>query len=248
MKSKPEKFKTEAEMCKAFIDAIPKRWTPYPETCGWDILLVRKTDGFQIGFQAKLHLNNKVLLQCLYDYWEQGVTGPDCRAILVPEFETQNGVDRIAQHLAITVVSVRKELAYWQSRYNPKLPGEPYATEDQRTWPEWCPDHRCKLPDYVPDSKSGSPSPITLTPWKINAIKLAVLMDKQGFLTRSDFKALHVDIRRWTDGRWLQPNPAGHGYVKGPHFPDLNGHHPVNFEQIEADFEKWKPAISKVAI
>jgi hypothetical protein len=37
----------------------------YPETEGWDILLVRVSDGFQIGIQAKLALNIGVINQCL---------------------------------------------------------------------------------------------------------------------------------------------------------------------------------------
>lgn len=43
MKPKKEAmFKTEAELCAAFIEWAKKDWTCYPETAGWDILLVDK--------------------------------------------------------------------------------------------------------------------------------------------------------------------------------------------------------------
>lgn len=59
-------FPTEAALCAAFIAAIDKRaWTPYAETAGWDILLVRKVDGFQIGVQAKLVFNLDVVNQAI---------------------------------------------------------------------------------------------------------------------------------------------------------------------------------------
>lgn len=60
-KLKPKMFKTEADLCAAFIASIDSRWTPYAETAGWDILLVRHADGFQIGIQAKQKMNTEVV-------------------------------------------------------------------------------------------------------------------------------------------------------------------------------------------
>ena len=64
---------SEAALCAAFIAAAtvtPKRtdhaqWVAYPETGGFDILLVRQTDGVQIGIEAKLALNPLVVSQVL---------------------------------------------------------------------------------------------------------------------------------------------------------------------------------------
>lgn len=36
-------------MCAAFIAALPEGWVAYPETGGFDIVLLRSADGFQIG-------------------------------------------------------------------------------------------------------------------------------------------------------------------------------------------------------
>lgn len=45
-------FKTEAELCLAFSEvATAAGWTVYPETGGWDQLLVNAA-GEQIGVQA----------------------------------------------------------------------------------------------------------------------------------------------------------------------------------------------------
>jgi hypothetical protein len=78
-------FTKEVDLCKAFIETLPKGWTNYNETGGYDILLVHDETGFQIGVEAKLRLNAKVICQAMsglnsvYDH-----SGPDCRAVLVP--------------------------------------------------------------------------------------------------------------------------------------------------------------------
>ena len=53
-------YPTEVALCSAFIAAVPREWTAYAETAGWDILLVRKADGFQIGVEAKLKIGVEV--------------------------------------------------------------------------------------------------------------------------------------------------------------------------------------------
>ena len=54
-------FAKESDLCAAFLASLPEGWTAYPETAGFDILLGREVDGFQIGIQAKLRLNAKVI-------------------------------------------------------------------------------------------------------------------------------------------------------------------------------------------
>nr|WP_139181169.1 hypothetical protein [Pseudomonas aeruginosa] len=55
---------SEAELCAAFIDEFNRvpGWTCYPETAGFDILVVH-AEGRQIGVEAKLQLNAKVAAQ-----------------------------------------------------------------------------------------------------------------------------------------------------------------------------------------
>jgi hypothetical protein len=60
-------FATEADLCAAFVTDIQKvkGWKIYPETAGFDLLLVREEDGAQLAIEAKLALNTKVLEQAL---------------------------------------------------------------------------------------------------------------------------------------------------------------------------------------
>ena len=96
MKKTP-KYATEADLCAAFIAWVTECsgktiysrrcpvWTAYAETAGWDILLVSE-DGTQIGIQAKLKFNMKVLDQSIPDSWfAWHDRGPDYRAVLIPE-------------------------------------------------------------------------------------------------------------------------------------------------------------------
>ncbi len=90
-------FKTEAELCAAFIEYAQRgeAWTAYAETCGWDILLVRKADGFQIGIQAKLNYNMKVLSQCLETWhnWREvgGSLNPTLEEIMTKTAQFMKG-------------------------------------------------------------------------------------------------------------------------------------------------------------
>ena len=231
-------FKSEAELCAVFISTVDKRsWTPYPETAGFDILLSRKKDGFQIGIEAKLRLNVEVLNQALPAYkWDAVVQGPDCRAVLVPQY-ANGGLSKICDGLGITLISCWKPNSYRHQNFTPTLPDGNWHDD----WHEWCPLQRHNLPDYIPDVTAGCSAPLQLTEWKIKAIKLAIILDERP-VTRADFKALRIDPSRWTDRftGWLNQTEAG--YVRGKHCPDFKAQHPVNYEQIKADREKWMPA------
>jgi len=216
-------FASEAAMCAAFIEVIDKRiWTPYAETAGWDILLSRKIDGFQIGVQAKLALNVGVVNQAIESHggWMAAAPAPDARAILVPD----GSLDRLAMicdYIGVCIITIgpryNKRFEAW-----PALPSKPdqYGSE---SWHEWCPVQRHKLPEYVPDVVAGSSAPVQLTTWKIKAIKLAVLLERNGTVSRLDFKFLDLDHRRWIANEWLLPDKGG--YIRGG-MPDLKKQHP----------------------
>jgi hypothetical protein len=240
MTKKP--FATEVDLCARFIAGLEKGWTPYAETSGWDILLVRDQDGFQIGIEAKLKLNLDVINQAIEDsiYWVDHA-GPDCRAVLVPEGEA--GFDRIADYIGITIIRVRPPYEKGISGpvftpYLPKLKEDWMHSE----WHEWCPAKRHTLPEYVPDVAAGSSAPVQLTSWKIAAIKIMVTLEQRGYVTREDFKALKIDHRRW-----LKPNSwlvvENGRYVRG-HMPDFKAQHPKVYEQIAADAPKWMPKVN----
>lgn len=239
-------FATEAELVAAFCRWVESdfnrnrnrksKWTIYPETAGWDLLLVERETGVQVGVEAKLTLNCKVLEQALpaHDYGQQ--RGPDYRAVLVPHDGLQNHLEVIANHLGIKVLAASES-----GRVSDFLPDEA-GGHSWRAWHSWLPAERCALPDYVPDVTGGHSAPVQLTHWKIKAIKLVILLDRFGAVTRKDMKALGIDATRWTArGGFLEPGEGG--YVRCRRTPDLRAQHPVNYAQIEADFEKWAPAI-----
>jgi len=235
-------FKTEADLCAAFLSRIGDEWTVYPETGGFDILLSRKDDGTQIGIEAKLALNAKVVSQILPAYRFEK-EGPEYRAVLVPE-GTGHDLRPVCDYLGITVIRVgtRKFWHRMEERegvmFNPALPKSSFHDWEYEKWHEWMPLSRVLLPDYVPDVAAGKSSPVSLTPWKIKAIKLAILLETRP-VTRADFLALKLSASRWTDpgARWLERTPVG--YVPGRGMPDFRAQHPTNYEQIKADAAEW---------
>jgi len=238
-------FATEAALCADFISHATRRgdWVSYAETGGWDILLVRKEDGFQIGIQAKLVLNAKVLDQSLPDrYWHVAENGPDCRAILVPAGCCGN-LSNICGFLGLTVIRQNSPVSKHRAQgFNPDLPlpsGVAYAEYQNRDWHEWAPVKRVKLPDFIPDVAAGCSAPVQLTDWKVKALKLCVILEMRP-VSRSDFKALGLDASRWTN-YWLKRTPEG--YVEGRGMPDFRRQHPENYAQIKADAENWIAAL-----
>ena len=238
-KAKKHGFKSEADLCTVFIEAVrrqyPGEWVPYAETEGWDILLVRVKDGFQIGIQAKLTFNIAVINQCLEHWYSPREIGPDCRAVLVPRYQGSE-FESICQYIGLTIISVFPPA---DKRFEPKLPTMKHGTQNPR-WHEWCPLERHRLPGYVPDVVAGASAPVRLTQWKIKALRVVALIEIRGYALRTDFKHLGLDHRRWTvKGGWLVASPAG--YVTGRSTPNFAKQHPVVYAQIKADFEKWAP-------
>jgi len=256
-------YEKEVDLCTDFVACLPEGWIAYAETAGFDLLLVRKEDGFQIGVEAKLRLNAKVIAQVLEGggYWSSDLPQPDCRAVLIPS-RCGDGLEKVCEALGITIIRLvearrdEKGEIVW-SKYIPSYietpdhgstmplrPPLPKLSDGAwgEDWFERCPAKRCELPDYVPDVVAGDKAPVALTLWKIRAIKLAVLLDKRGYITRKDFKHFKVSISRWVDpySGWLVKDGQG-GWVAGTDFPDFKAQHPVNYIEIEADFEKWAP-------
>jgi hypothetical protein len=247
MPKKPKKekaFPTEADLCASFIRQLPKGWTPYAECCGWDILLVRDDDGFQIGIQAKLKLNLEVVNQALEDEGEWHATGgnPDCRAVMVPHDDPMR-LGKICDYVGLTVIRVmtpedHKRRYGWHRSpaFSPDLPKR--EDWDERRWYETAPAKRHALPEYVHDVRAGSASPLQLTAWKIKALKIAVLLEERGVVTRRDFAHLKLDHRRWVASGWLKATRDG--YVEDA-MPDFRGQHPIVYGQVKADAAKWRP-------
>ena len=271
MKSaKVPKYASEADLCSQFIAWAQMvdqdrhggdAWTAYAETQGWDILLVRKSDGCQIGIEAKLQLNTHVILQALEGegrhYAGADRPGPDYRAVLVPASTTLSGLSEVANHCGLTVIAGAgpgelnhrgevKVTTWWRPAFEPCLPmsneRHHYAWGANRQWFDRVTTARHKLPEYVPDCPAGVPSPAPLSDWKIRAIKAALILERRGYIMRADFTHLHLDHRRWAQ-YWLKKNTTGPGWVwdDSGRFqkPDLKRQHPKNWDQIAADYDKW---------
>jgi len=165
---------------------------------------------------------------------------PDCRAVLVPHGVNRDLAD-VCRLLGITIIDMPAPTSSRAQYGNSFLPTLPVlgAQWDSRKWYERCPVKRIPLPDWVPDVVAGASAPVALTPWKIGAIKLVVTLDRRGYLTRGDFKHFEISMSRWTQEKWLVKDGRG-GWLAGPYLPDFKAQHPVNFDQIAADFEKWK--------
>jgi len=217
VKRKQKIYATEAELCSAFIAHHEARgFVAYAETEGFDILLVRKSDGVQFGVQAKQTLNAKVLDQLLpSDYHE---AGPDHRVILVPE---SRGMNAICEALGFILQAPTGR--GWFEDLDSRWRAAPY---------DWNPVRRCKLPDYVPDVVAGASGPIQLTPWKVAALRVIAHLEKHGAITRKEIRQIGCDPTRWCQ-HWLIPHSDRSGvYVIGPKTPRFDQQHPRVYAEI----------------
>lgn len=237
MKKEP-RYATEADLCADFIKWVQTTggksdrgqkvpvWTPYAETAGWDILLVAE-DGTQIGVQAKLKFNLKVISQTIpsaWDAWHD--TGPDYRAILVPE--NDGYVEDICSALGITAFYARTGYHKEKPDFHPLLGVDSWRA----SWHYWSPRKRCALPEFVPDVIAGASGPVQLTKWKVAALRLIARLELQGFLTSQDFRDLSIDPRRWTGpSGWLVSGPVPGQWLRGPGL-DIEKQHPVVYAQV----------------
>lgn len=247
--SKEKLFAKETDLCAAFISALPSGCTPYAETAGWDILLVRDSDGLQIGIEAKLKLNVDVVNQAIENRRPYQLTRemPDFRAVLVP-FDCDGKLSTICTYLGITVIQVKHDT--WRKgkpfSFTPSLPKvhDELSEYGREEWFETCTAERHKLPKYVPDVPAGASGPIQLTKWKEAALHIAVTLEVRGYVTREDFKHHKIDHRRWVAGGWIR---ACNGvYVKGDGWPLFEQQHPRVYGEIKANADAWLPSVGKL--
>lgn len=213
---------TEADLCAGFI-AVAKEfgWTAYPEFAGFDFVLVR--NGIQIGFQAKLRFNAKLIAQITPEmYWSPDRSGPHYRAVLVNEY------DGGCNHLCILL-----GFAYFY-RFGDEYPNAKVVLGDDLNsrLPQWA-DVPLKLPDYIPDVAAGASGPIQLTTWKIGALKVCAIAEMRGWVGKSDFQFAGIDHRRWVAAKWAVLSDGR--YIISAPFP---AQHPVVYEQIKAEMKE----------
>lgn len=212
--AKPAKNLSEVELCEALIErARRESWIVYPETAGFDILLVateqtlivrqdriilpsysskaeRIKPGDMIGIEAKLSANVTVLAQAIdRGFNTRTSTGPDFRIAFVKKATRDfRHVARVLRVGVWTLAGVKQRYGYLS----------PAAMR-------WTPKKRPRLPSIIPSSVAGSPSPKVLTPWREKALHLILLVEARGYITAEHFKALRIDRRIWVE-RWLSPD------------------------------------------
>lgn len=243
-------FPDEASLCDMFIRDMRAMggWTIYPETAGFDILLVRDATGHQLGVEAKLQLNAKVASQILPSDrmgYRTGVPGPDFRAVIVPCItESNEGIAEMLRILGVQVFApdtrYRGEMQFTLTRHYGQKDARAFdithgeLMEWDLAWHDWNPPKRCELPSIVPDVRAGVPAPLRLTPWKIGALKVLADLELDGFVTAKSVRDHNVDARRFcaSDG-WLVALGGGR-WGRGS-VPAFDQQHPEAYAQILAE-------------
>lgn len=243
-------FRTEAELCAAYSDfARACGWVVYPETAGFDMLLVRPEGdehaGTQIGIEAKLKLNMKVVDQILdpTPYSTQWERGPDYRAILVGSVGGGAGVVRLLSRCGVTTIApqpmadiLRGSQLWPESRSDCDKDWYVEGSHHEGPWTDLNPAMRCELPEFLPTVAAGVPSPIQLSKWKIGALRVLATLELAGGISRPEIKHFGCDPSAWTRGptRWLDPSDAGQ-WVKSERLPKFDQQHPEIYAHVLAE-------------
>lgn len=226
-------FEREAQLCAAFIEWAGRQgYRCYPETADFDILAV-DADGWQIGIEARLRMNVRVISQALPRYGAE--IGPDHRAILVPSMDSE--LCEIYGFLGLEIFYCLT-LARYCHRDRHEFDRDRHWLRESMF--DWNPRRRCELPDYMPDVPAGVPAPVRLTPWKIAALKVLARLEISGWITRKEISIFGIDPRRWTCGDgWLLPldgDPKRGGrWRRGDCCPKFDQQHPEVYAQIKTE-------------
>lgn len=227
-------FTTETALCADFAAAATAQgWTVYPETSGWDLLLVK--DGTQLGVQAKLKANIKVLAQASQPL-QWGRVGPDFLAVLVPEADRD--FSALAWALGIMVLAQQRDRTYDSRSGEEHLLRHPEKRK-LRWWPdldEKCrhaPSHAfdapCWLPPMVPTVAAGVPCPVSLTRWKVRALRLLARLEVRGYVTAADMRDCELAPSTWYS-RYLEPTGGARGcWKRRDGEAQFDAQHPAEF-------------------
>jgi hypothetical protein len=191
-------YKKEVDLCNDFIFwSKMYGYKVYPECGGWDMLLVK--NGVQIGVQAKLKANMKVLAQALDGVCERKLkVSPHYRVVLVASKPSSDFI-KLAKACRIIIISFFGNISkHYCLRYNDiKAINYNYEFKSfigSARYYRYAAKKRVKLPLFVADIKAGVPSPRNVSDWKILCIKAERLCIKQGYITSRDVKTLMSEI------------------------------------------------------
>lgn len=217
MTRKPPAWTSEAQMLGAFLDgARAVGWEVYPETAGFDAVLVATEAlaavcdhykvGDQVAVEAKLRPSMRVLVQALPPDGVLESPSADFYVIVVPDRGGVHDLRRVVNRLdaEINVVAA-----------NPQRPNS-YSSRSPFGWTfgSECREHdrwrrhirngpRLWTPPVPVEVEAGVPSPSSVTPWKVAAVRLC--LDLQGKrLTTRTFKERGLSHRTFMDRGWLE--------------------------------------------
>lgn len=215
--------RTEAKLCEPLMARARREgWLVYPETGGFDILLVATEEtaavveetrlrrrygrglgdgdtvrpGDMVGVEAKLSANVDVLAQAIdrgFTYRQE--TGPDFRVAYIKKLPRGNS--------SFTAVARALRVGVWTFTHdaNPDRYARPLAPASFR----WTPKQRPTLPPVIPSGPAGAPSPRVLTAWRVKALHFVLLLEARGYVTSEHFRAMKLDPKIWRE-RWLAPD------------------------------------------
>lgn len=225
---------SEVQLCAEFAEWIGAYdFLVYPETGGWDLLLVATSDttlgehgpflkaGDQVGVQAKLVGNYKVLYQAL------DPQGPGWRAVLVGR--APKGFHLVTSHLGLLGFVREHRRGKTAVRYN-----EGFKTVGHIR--EHASNTRVGLPPVVPDLPAGGKSPRQLTEWRLKALKMVKKLRSGVVITNQDFKDLALFKPRWIRNGWVDVTRSvgfPDSYTPGPAMVELLRGYEVVYDQLE---------------
>jgi hypothetical protein len=208
-------WESEEQLCRAFMEyARANGWTCYPEQGSWDILLVRGR--VQIGIQAKKVADDYMMLQALPDRPGRP-DGPQYRAVLYGRAsgrtdrarrERENEIAALSMHLRLLVLRPPVVGEGWlppmfnlsRSAWGQVGVGRGGWSRGRIIWRHyhWRPAKLEWTPGFVPTHAAGVPSPRSVSPWKIAAIRMEQLAAEFGFVCLTDAR----EIAREVEGHW----------------------------------------------
>ena len=216
-------FETEAQLCEDFTAwAQGQGYTVYPETCGYDLVLVDERGNY-IGVEAKLKFNIKVFEQAmpsLYSGW--GIEyGPEHRCILLGE-SCRDGYRHILRYIGIGIFEPQRVYPHRRPAKFDLDAGGSYSHRAELH--DWNPEKRLELPEYVPTVAAGVPSPMTLSKWKIGALKVIAHLQVHGEITRKQMLGYGINPSRWLSvDQWLiRKKPGTYQAGNLPRFDEQN--------------------------
>lgn len=187
------RWKSESELCQSLIDACRAQgWACYAETFGFDILLVSPA-GTRLGIEAKLQPNAKVIDQAR-EHTRRNKKAAHYVVVVVPHAAPR--FYQACNALNIGVLVLEPGVAQVDILKGLSLATDCVARSTVTLKP---------LPAVCVDMPAGVPSPRSITPWKLAAVRFC--MDHLGSdaITAAMFVAAGLDHRRWVKSKWLVP-------------------------------------------